>query len=245
MEKKKLLLIAVSVGVFLVIVIGLSILLFMPRNNETPTTTPAVTRVNGNGATPPQTPPPAPPAPIVQEQPVIEPVAEAPDTSETRDDLYGLQVMPSPETNGTNLVIEVPRPSGAAVPPSGRPTDKVLPDSYYQEQARATVQTQPKTTVPTAIPAVATVKPSTRVHDDYWVQAGSFSTQVRAEDVRVTLASKGITSIIENRDVNGQNFFRVRIGPYTSQNEADYWLSLVKTINGFEGSQIWLTRSER
>jgi DedD protein len=52
------------------------------------------------------------------------------------------------------------------------------------------------------------------------------------------LAGRGITAIIENRDVNGQNFYRVRVGPFTSQNEADYWLSVIKKIQGFEQSQI-------
>jgi DedD protein len=65
----------------------------------------------------------------------------------------------------------------------------------------------------------------------------------RAQGARETLAAKGITSIIENRDVNGTTFFRVRVGPYTSKNEADYWLALIKNINGFENSQVWQTQS--
>jgi DedD protein len=65
----------------------------------------------------------------------------------------------------------------------------------------------------------------------------------RAQGARETLAARGITSIIENRDMNGTIYFRVRVGPYTSKNEADYWLSLIKTINGFENSQVWQTQS--
>jgi DedD protein len=77
------------------------------------------------------------------------------------------------------------------------------------------------------------------------VQAGSFSAKGRAEGVKETLAAKGITSIIENRDVSGTTYFRVRVGPYTSQKEADYWLSLIKTIDGFESSQIWQSQSKQ
>jgi DedD protein len=77
------------------------------------------------------------------------------------------------------------------------------------------------------------------VYDAYWVQTGAFSTQNKAEGVKDALASKGITSIVENRDVDGKLFYRVRIGPYTSPNEANYWLALIKTINGFEESQVW------
>ena len=66
-----------------------------------------------------------------------------------------------------------------------------------------------------------------------------------AERVKATLASKGITSIIENREINGRTLFRVRVGPYTSQNEANYWLSLIKSIDGFEDSQVRQTTSLR
>jgi DedD protein len=67
----------------------------------------------------------------------------------------------------------------------------------------------------------------------------------RAEVVKNTLSSKGITSIIENREVEGRSVFRVRVGPYTSQNEANYWLSLIKSINGFEDSQVRQSQSLR
>ena len=82
----------------------------------------------------------------------------------------------------------------------------------------------------------------TRVSDDYWVQTGAFSTIISAEAVKETLASKGITSIIENANVNGRILFRVRVGPYTSQNEANYWLALIKSMDGFEDSQVRQTQ---
>ncbi|MDR1286019.1 MAG: SPOR domain-containing protein [Treponema sp.] len=68
---------------------------------------------------------------------------------------------------------------------------------------------------------------------------------MRAEGAREILASKGITSIIENRVVDGKTWYRVRVGPYTSENEANYWLSLVKTIDGFTESQVRLTGAQR
>jgi DedD protein len=59
------------------------------------------------------------------------------------------------------------------------------------------------------------------------------------------LASKGITSIVENRDVEGKIFYRVRVGPYASPHEADYWLALIKTIKGFENSQVWKSQARQ
>jgi DedD protein len=143
----------------------------------------------------------------------------------------------APKETQVTVTVE-PRP--AAGVPTAAPQGRAVP---------AAVQTQPKATVKpaasTAVKPAAKPAPAVKTYNNYWVQAGSFSAKARAEDVKETLATKGITSIIENRDVNGDTFFRVRIGPYTSQNEADYWLSLIKSINGFEGSQIWQNSSVR
>ncbi|MCL2094052.1 MAG: SPOR domain-containing protein [Treponema sp.] len=76
------------------------------------------------------------------------------------------------------------------------------------------------------------------------MQTGSFSSIARAEGAKASLADRGITSIIENREVDGRPFFRVRVGPYTSQNEADYWLNLIQEISGFEDSQVWQTQRQ-
>jgi DedD protein len=73
------------------------------------------------------------------------------------------------------------------------------------------------------------------------VQTGAFSTIATAEGVKESLASRGITAIIENGIVNGRTLYRVRVGPYTSRNEANYWLALIQSMNGFEDSQVRTT----
>jgi cell division septation protein DedD len=72
----------------------------------------------------------------------------------------------------------------------------------------------------------------------YWVQVGSYSTKSRADGVKESLAAKGMLSIIQDTEVNGTLYFRVRIGPYTSQSEANYWLSLLKAIAEFKDSRV-------
>jgi DedD protein len=62
--------------------------------------------------------------------------------------------------------------------------------------------------------------------------------KVRADDAKELLASKGITSIVENRQIDGRIWYRVRLGPYTSEREANYWLALVRSIDGFGESQV-------
>ena len=249
MEKKKLLLVAVSVGVFLIIVMGLSILIFLPKNREPSVNSRVVSRIT------PET------SAIPQRENVVNPeldrtepaTMDLVDMLRNPEDFHSLQ-SPPPEINkGSDLVIQVPRPQSPAVPSTTSINNStglnvVQSEPAREPPARAAVPSQSRAVPQQQAPTITNETrpaPTTRMYEDYWVQAGSFASQVRAEDVRENLASKGITAIIENRDINGQNFFRVRIGPYTSQNEADYWLAIVKTIDGFEGSQIWQSRSQR
>ena len=270
MEKKKLLLVAISVGVFLVISIAAAILVFQPRNGGSGSgvsrnTRPVQTGVNA--PLPSYQLPPAAPAHVSSHTAPVDAVSLVRNPS----DVPGLKPAPegvvrqSPDyyvnVNGSasETVISVPKPSSAAVPdtnPAGRAAPAQKPAAITNPArpaapataASAAPASKPAAAQKPAATAAAAAKPATKpakVYNDYWVQTGAFSTMAKAEGVKETLASKGITSIIENRDVNGSTLFRVRVGPYTSQNEASYWLSLIKTINGFEESQIRQTQSVR
>jgi DedD protein len=130
--------------------------------------------------------------------------------------------------------ISVARPQTAAVPEtSAKPAAKTQP---VQPAAK-------KTPVPEQAPA--SVAPAKQTYHDFWVQAGSYSSRERADGVKQSLSDKGITAIITNQQINSQTYYRVRIGPYTSQNEADYWLAMIKSIDGFGDSQIWESQSKR
>jgi DedD protein len=99
--------------------------------------------------------------------------------------------------------------------------------------ASATRQTQPASSV------TSTSTSAKKTYESYWVQVGAFSTQIRAEDVKETLKTKSLGAVIETHNVQGKDFYRVRVGPWTAQEEADYWLAVIKGIDGFEESQIW------
>jgi DedD protein len=258
MEKKKLLLVAISVGVFLVIVIGASILVFSPRNPS-----PAAAAAAN----------PARPVPVGR---IDEPVESGPpapvntvDLVRTFDDLSrlddtGLQTPPGDKTQddvfyiygenpsetvtvdrssggaGNRLIVDVPRPSTVAVPDAPRPAaSRPAASAPAARTSPAPAARAPAAAAP-APRAAAPAAPS-RAQDNYWVQTGSFSTVARAEAVKDTLSAKGITSLVENREMEGKTYFRVRVGPYTSKNEADYWLALIKSIHGFEESLVFKT----
>jgi DedD protein len=279
MEKRKLLLISISIGIFLVIIIGASILMFAPKepvplaaefSRPIPPGNSGVSRnepasplkidltdmvknpdeVKGL-QTPPATPPAMPPSTsTVQENSNHiyingEPV-----------NINGATITEEQTAEGTrtrtNLVINVPSPQVPVVP-EPVPAARTAPAASPPERPAAppaVVAVKPKPAAPRpAAPAAAPKAPAAQTprapagRTNFWVQAGSYSTQTRAEGVKETLAAKGIPSIIENRNVEGKTFYRVRVGPYMSNNEASYWLTLIKQISGFEDSQIWQNQS--
>ena len=252
MEKKKLLFVAISVGIFLAFTIGAAFLIFTPRA-ALPGAMANVPAGAGISVTP--TPPAIPPS-ITVEPPVhtgIPQAVDAVDLVRGNEDMPGIRQLPEGavvQAEGFHVqgqpprpvetVITVPQPTRAAVP--------VTPPAVNAGGPRpppATVAQQPPRQHPAAAPAQRAAPPAqprpappTRARHDYWIQTGAFSTVTNAEGVREALSSKGIASIIDNRIIDGRPLFRVRVGPYTSMSEANYWLSLVRAIDGFEDSQV-------
>ena len=119
------------------------------------------------------------------------------------------------------------------------PEQKVKPAPEVKIAVSAPVQKP-------AAPAVEKpgVKKTVRV-TEYWIQAGSFTSLSKADDVKSVLTEKGVTSTISTTNVNGTDFFRVRLGPYSDQMEADKFLSWIQAVKGFENSyisEVYVTR---
>ncbi|MDR1575039.1 MAG: SPOR domain-containing protein [Treponema sp.] len=255
MEKKKLLLVAVSVGVFLVVVISASILIFSPRARSETAFSSSRPIASGRSGTLPAEPAFPQPATV-----------DATDMVKNTDSIRGIQTSPSANAsqetnfyingegaNGTYTVeksdadtsakvtINIPKPSAAAVPdiPESRPASARPAPAVKPVASAASAAPAKPAARPAAAAKPAAARPAQgKTRNDYWVQTGAFSTLVRAEGVKETLAGKGITSIVENREVEGKTWYRVRVGPYTSETEANYWLALVRSIDGFADSQV-------
>jgi DedD protein len=224
-EKKKLLLVAVSVGVFLLVTITVAIIVLTPKTQETQFST-AVPYSSGRA----------------------QPTQYEDISSQNTPSQPAVITQDVDRKDGDSLTISIPSPSTAAVPDiaqisetqrsNERPTSAVVKPTE-PPAAKPTAQTASLKTTTTA-KSSAVAKPTTPIKaiNDFWVQTGAFSAQVRAEDARELLAAKGITSIVENREINGKIWYRVRLGPYTSEREANHWLEIVKLIDGFSDSQI-------
>lgn len=85
---------------------------------------------------------------------------------------------------------------------------------------------------------VASAAKTTSIVTEYWIQIGSFSSLSKANGVKENLKKNGAASMISTKEVNGDNFYRVRIGPYSNNNEAKKFLSWIKELEGFNDSYI-------
>ena len=232
-EQKKLLLVAVSVGVFLLVTITVAMIMLTPKVNTEQTSFSSSHPISSGRI-----------QPVDNVNTPVQPVINnSQETNTNRENSA------AGRNNGDLLTIQVPKPTTAAVPDN--------PDITPSSSSRSAVTTAPARSTAAATPAkpvtnpaptaqpAASSKTSTPARqttparpNDYWIQTGAYSAIVRAEDVKELLASKGLTSIIETRVVEGRNLYRVRLGPYTSEREANYWLALVKSIDGFSESQV-------
>jgi len=220
-EQKKLLLVAVSVGVFLLVTITAAIAILSPKANVQETAYSPIQQYPSGGIKPV----------TVDTQPA--PSAQEAKPNQTDTSGPAVDIIDNERLTTINVVNKPPTavgvPDTQETPPKAKSVAAVAP---------APVE-KPAASKPAAKPAASpAVTPKPKTTKDYWVQTGAFTAKIRAEDSRELLASKGITSIIENSEINGKTWYRVRVGPYTSENEANYWLALVKTIDGFGSSQV-------
>lgn len=65
-------------------------------------------------------------------------------------------------------------------------------------------------------------EPTRTIRGKYVLQVGSFKSYSEAEQLKARLAFMGVTAKIHNVSVNNKDrWFRVRVGPYATQNEAN------------------------
>jgi rare lipoprotein A len=112
-------------------------------------------------------------------------------------------------------------PASPASPPPATPTQvdqeegprSLLPPSSGSELAGAPVDNSPY-----AAPRPAYTTP---VSGGYFVQVGAFSDLSNAHRVRDTVGAAGPVVVDVRQSASGAELFRVRVGPYTSREEAD------------------------
>jgi DedD protein len=73
---------------------------------------------------------------------------------------------------------------------------------------------------------------------EYWIQTGSYTSRSRADLIKKELDELGLNGRILSKDINGTQYYRVRVGPYEDKAEADKFLAWVKDREQFQQSYI-------
>ncbi|MCR5285724.1 MAG: SPOR domain-containing protein [Treponema sp.] len=76
----------------------------------------------------------------------------------------------------------------------------------------------------------------------FWVQVAAYSSKKAAEGARSVLDENKITAdIFTYKDSKDNLFYRVRVGPYTTKSEAEYWKSKIIKISEFSKAESYIT----
>jgi Sporulation related domain. len=149
--------------------------------------------------------------------------------------------------------------------PEAEPNVKVIEPGSEPATAPARVKTPAKASAKKTEPAVkaaapgksAAVKPAEKqaaqpvvpktvkkqpAVTQFWVQAAAFTSKKTADDARATLDSNKIPAdVFTYKDNRGRMFYRVRIGPYMTKSEAEYWRTRIAMIPEFAKNESYVT----
>jgi cell division protein FtsN len=263
MEQKKTLWIIAAVGVFLLVVVGAALILYSPTVHKAPVTTvsqpvpPAVTEPQLKQNDDNQSTPAATTASQSTEAPVSPLQSDKLTVISGNTTVYGtgtttidLNTLKSPTTTET-------------VTPQNQLTAAVM--NSVQNDQPSTVQQQPQISVAqkkvspiqpeqkksAAVPAKKAPAPAAtapkvpvRQADRWWVQVASYSAKKSADDARSALEANKISSeVFTYKDSKNKLFYRVRIGPYTTKSEAEYWQTRISYIDQFSKTASYVVNS--
>ena len=115
---------------------------------------------------------------------------------------------------------------------------KAEPAKTTASSTKSTSSTGTSSSTKTSTVKAAASNPITR----FWVQVAAYSNKKTAENARSVLSEKKINSdIYTYEDNKSKLFYRVRVGPFTTKSEAEYWQSKITEISDFAKSGSYVT----
>ncbi len=255
MEQKRVLGIVAAVGLFLLVVIGAAMLVYSPVQTNTKLTALEANGslwINTDGRTA---------TVYTSDDPLPDfATAETPDEPEVSA-VQNLTVHSENTivyTTNTEETIQVVTPKTETPAPApvteqtvtAAPSPVTTVTPAVQPKQTSTAPAKPAATVTPAAAAPATTKTTTvktvtkKAEDSFFVQVGSFTSKKNAEDARCLLTDEKIPAeIFTWKNDKGTVFFRLRIGPYKTKTEANYWLSRIKQIDGFASESAYVVNA--
>lgn len=150
------------------------------------------------------------------------------------------------ETNATHKVVEsknmiIDSERGVV---SSAPAVKASYSSKTAVSEEKPAKTAPKNTVPAKTYTTSKTASYKAEPDRFWVQAASYSTKKAADEARSLLDENKIQcEVFTFSDAKGTLWYRVRVGPYTTKSEANYWKNRIDSIEPFSKNNSFVTNS--
>ena len=260
MEQKKTLWIIAAVGVFLLVVLGVPAILHYPSRNPVPayaSISPVEKKTSQGGWTKPASEVEAAKVNdlvvLADNATIYSQNTEIPSGNGTTIDLNALknELVTEPQLQqpqNINITVNIP---------DAKEEVKVTPQAEVQYVAKSepavnTVKTIQKAEVKAEKSAKATktnavanantqkAAPAPKAEPkktQYWVQVAAYSNKKGAEGARSILDENKIPSdIFTYRDNKDKLYYRVRVGPYTTKSEAEYWRTRIIKISEIDNA---------
>lgn len=142
---------------------------------------------------------------------------------------------------------EKPAEAKASKPEVSKPRSNVAVKNSVSEKQKAPAKPEHKNTAKTAKTGQnksVSAKPSVKEPEivQYWVQVTALTSRKSADEARNKLGENQITAdVFTYTDNKKQLFYRVRVGPYTTKSEAEYWRTKISKIDSFQNSSSYIT----
>lgn len=150
----------------------------------------------------------------------------------------------------TTIVLTEPEKTAeakASKPEVSKPRSNVAVKNSVSEKQKAPAKSEHKNTAKTAKTEQnksVSAKPSVKEPEivQYWVQVTALTSRKSADEARNKLGENQITAdVFTYTDNKKQLFYRVRVGPYTTKSEAEYWRTKISKIDSFQNSSSYIT----
>lgn len=118
-------------------------------------------------------------------------------------------------------------------------TTRIAKRQTHERKARAEKKTRRSRSRETVeVSSDARESRASRVRDGFSIQVGSFDSRAKAQKAVDDLKTRRFDSFIERTTVDGQQYYRVKVGPLSSQQRASRMLSDIQEMRQYQSSYI-------
>lgn len=164
--------------------------------------------------------------------------------------------MPQTIINNTTTIdlntIQEPKPVVSNVTPKTEPAKKAVKNvskntEKYNQKTQSVVAPTSVAKKQITKSEKTNIEPTKKTIEktQFWIQVTSLTSRKNADLAREVLTENKISAdVFTYTDAKGKLFYRVRVGPYTTKSEAEYWQSKISKIDSFKDSSSYVASTK-